>query len=114
MSRDRTTIPDVTVSDDLRAFLLIIEDHTRDERERNEMLLSAINDARRDVRQLREHVEDQLRLASERDNTQDSYIRELVKGSHRRAASADWKSIAAIVVAVCGAIMTMVSGGCVP
>ena len=111
---DYPTRPDVTVSDELRAFLLILEDHTRDEQERHEMVLSAVNDARRDVRELREHVEDQLRLSAERDNVQDSYIRDLVRGAHTRAAGADWKSVAAIVVAVSGAIVTMISGGCAP
>jgi hypothetical protein len=118
---DTTTRPDVTVSEDLRAFILILEDHTRDETERHEMLLSAVNDARREVRDLRSHIDDQLRISTQRDNVQDSYIRELVKGAHdesagarRMAMGADWKSIAAIVVAVCGAIVTMISGGCVP
>ena len=108
---DRDTLPGQTVSDDLRAFMLILEDHTRDERERDEMLLSAVNDARREVRELRAHVEDQMRVQRERDNVQDSFIRDLVRDTRARAYSADWKSIAAIAVAVVGGVVTIVTGG---
>lgn len=115
MNSERPTLNDEDLTPGERA---LIQYATRHE-EVHVQVLSAVADARREVREMRNSVMDQFRHErahrDQRDADQDARITALMGQTMDRARGADWKSLSAVVVAVCGlagSALALLSGGC--